>query len=110
MRWKTRPWPTFELVRPSVGHLNLHGAHVSDLGLGVPKSLFNRYTTRERPSVLGVPSRGDMIWFGTTASHSKICLDPKSGDVVQVVPVPSAPLVMVNTSVDLFKRMAKAVI
>jgi hypothetical protein len=74
---------------------------------GIPIDLLGRFISVSSPFTTP-SSRGALIVIGTTGLQGHVCLDPVSGEVVEVVD-PRDPPAFVNTSVADFTRTAQLV-
>jgi|SRR6185437_13098283 len=104
-------WPQFELVSYSnLLALNdiVNDAMLQSLNIGVPKSFFGAYKADTNLSLLNIPSRGKLICF-SSSDLTKLCLDPNTGEVVQVIIVPDGPCHPVNSSLEQYRKSVKAV-
>lgn len=118
-------WPRFELVTFSQPSGIPNGWDAELLEKGVPKSLLGRYSAIGQLVLLGIPGYGPLVCFGVDGVFVKICLDPHTGEVVDVVldkkpgKQPSSthgpaavirPPLLVNSSLNLFIESVQAVL
>jgi hypothetical protein len=77
---------------------------------GVPKSFIaSTYLADDSLEFLESPSRGALVSFGTSRS-TRICVDPKTGEVVQLIGTSPTKEIPVNRNLDRFSRCVEAVI
>src|SRR5581483_2744499 len=117
-------WPHFEMVTFSEPTGIPNGWDVDLLRKGVPKSLLGRYDAADELTLLAGPNFDPLVCFGNSGSFVKICLDPRTGQVVDIVydsksgivhsDVDSRdwlvrPAMLVNSSLDQFIASVRAV-
>jgi len=75
---------------------------------GVPRDLFSgRYASVRKPGVLDVPEYGRLIQFGQIMHDDPVCVDPTTG---QVVEIPRHGVLFVNSSIAAFTEAVRAVL
>lgn len=118
-------WPRFELVNFSVPTGIPNGWDDELLRKGVPKSLFRRYEATRELMLLEDSRYDPLVCFGTSGPFVKICFDPSTKQIVDVVydskantqevgvhatsRVIRTPL-LVNTTLDQFINSVRAVL
>jgi hypothetical protein len=105
-------WPTFEMVTfdPSRGTQGLP-ADSALFTEGVPKELFAPlYSAAGSLSAVDVAGRGRLACFGVNGSSHLMCLDPSSGEVVEVPRTSGAGPAPVNSSLGQFTESVRAVL
>jgi SUKH-4 immunity protein len=85
----TARWLRFELVTFSAPTGIPHGWDAELLNKGVPKSLLGRYRARSELVLVEVPDYGPLVCFGTTMVTNSVCLDPRTGAIVETDYVPT---------------------
>lgn len=110
-------YPVFKtrvfVASPEIEELlkDLSSARYALLGDGIPQALVGgRYRADPGLSILGRTSRGSVLRFGTSGLSGAIGIDVSTGDVVEVVDVPSQPTNLVNTTPALFAQTVRAII
>lgn len=74
---------------------------------GIPADLFGRFIAVSAP-VTTSSVRGQLVVLGTAGFKDKVCLDPISGEVVEMVDT-NEPPTFVNDSLGAFVRTAQVV-
>ena len=76
---------------------------------GVPRDLFSgRYACVQKPAVLDVPEYGRLIQFGLLVHDDPICVDPTTGQVLEILRKGTA--LFVNSSIAAFTEIVRAVL
>ena len=81
----TARWPRFELVTFSAPTGIPHGWDAELLSKGVPKAMLGRYNAASELTLLEDPGHGPLVCFGASGSFVRLCLDPRTGQVVDIV-------------------------
>jgi hypothetical protein len=55
---------------------------------GVPKGLLGRYEAASALRVVATPRRGYLVCFGTAMGSYPVCLDPHTGEVLEIIAGP----------------------
>jgi SUKH-4 immunity protein len=116
----TDRWPRFELVTfPKPAGVPYAAARML-VERGVPKSLFGLYRAARELTLLEDPARGQLVCFGATGLDGWVCLDPRTGQVVDLIYVPVAtvnvpagvlrPAWLVNSSLEQFIESVRVVL
>ena len=76
---------------------------------GVPEGFIGRrYQAAEALAVIADEHRRSLIRFGSTGLGASVCVDPASGEVVEMMSVPAAAPLFINASLDQFARTIRA--
>ena len=74
---------------------------------GVPRDLFSgRYASVQKPAVLDVPERGRLIQFGLPMLGDPVCVDPTTGQVLEIAR--QGTVLFVNSSIAVTTRTPKS--
>lgn len=116
----TDRWPRFELVTfPEPTGVPYEAARML-VARGVPRSLFGLYRAASELTLFEDPGRGQLVCFGTAGLNGLVCLDPHTGQVVDLIYVPVAtanvragvlrPAWLVNSSLEQFSESVRVVL
>jgi SUKH-4 immunity protein len=116
----TDRWPRFEFVTfPEPTGVPYEAARML-VKRGVPKSLFGLYRAASELTLLEDSGLGQLVCFGTTGLYGWVCLDPRTGQVVDLIYVPVAttnlpagvlrPAWLVNSSLEQFIDSVRVVL
>ncbi len=96
-------WPRFEMVTFSELP-NVSSSLVAALtNPGVPKALIGAaYQAAHALTLVESPHYGQFVCFGVSGGSCPICLDPKTGKVVEIVTTSNGPVRLVNTTLQQF--------
>ncbi len=116
-------WPHFELVTFSEPSGVPYEVAAPLLEQGVPKDLVGRYHVADALSMLQEPGEAPLVCFGTSMLFENICLDPRTGNVVELTIIPSrfsktinlpagptGPVRLVNSSLKQFTASVRAMV
>jgi hypothetical protein len=116
----TDRWPRFELVTFPEPTGVPHELARTLVERGVPKSLFGLYRAASELTLFEDPGSGQLVCFGTTGLDGLVCLDPRTGQVVDLIYVPVAtanvragvlrPAWLVNSSLEQFVESVRVVL
>jgi hypothetical protein len=78
---------------------------------GVPKDLFGgRYTAVDDLTVRDAPGFGRVVQFGSVMQDDPICVDPATGQVLELPHVSHAAPLVVNSSLNAFTETVRVVL
>lgn len=103
-------WPEFELVvYPDPGWIaGTRAARLVDQG--IPRSLMGvSYVSRDSLDFLEIPHKKNLICFGISGLSEKICVDPDSGEVLQI-DASNEGAQFVNSNLEKFTQSVDSVI
>ncbi|WP_329430528.1 SUKH-4 family immunity protein [Streptosporangium sp. NBC_01495] len=105
-------WPTFELVEFDPSHAPMGLLRESRLFKGgVPRDLFDTvYRAADSLTLIETMDQRELTCFGDLGSWQLICLDPASGEVVEVSKLPDIQPRLLNSSLDQFSETVRLVI
>jgi hypothetical protein len=93
-------WPRLQLVTFTAPTTISHGWDAELLSQEVPTSFIGHaFHAANEQGVLATPEDGQFICFGTTGLFGKMCLDPRSGAVVEIACAPARGADRVGTVV-----------
>lgn len=115
-----RKWPRFEIANFPTP-TGIPNEWVKELiGKGVPKSLFELYHAAGELTLLDDPASGPLVCFGDYALYGRICLNPRTEQIVDIIYVPvetpNMPAgvlrsaMLVNSSLDQFTASVRSVL
>ena len=55
---------------------------------GVPKAMLGRYEATSALTMVETPRRGHLVCFGTVMGSYRVCLDPHTGEVLEIIDGP----------------------
>jgi hypothetical protein len=114
---RTGPWPRIEIVvfpqsafgSPQLADTPWDVQQVLTT-IGVPRQLLSgKYAAMRDLEVLEVPTQGRVICFGTSGRWSRICLDPRNGEVTEVIMTRQPTANLVNSSLKQFIDSVQAI-
>lgn len=113
-------WPRFEMVTFSEPTGIPHGWDKELVSKGVPKDLLGAYQAAKELTLLEVPGVGQFVCFGTCGHYDRVCLDPRTAAVVDIIFVATGtinqtsgihgPPIFVNSTLDQFIAAVRAVV
>jgi hypothetical protein len=112
-------WPRFEIVRYEAPTGIPNGWDAELLEKGVPRGMMERYRAARRLMLVGDIEGREFVSFGRTMLMHHICLDPQTGQVIEVIrsrrrldePYKALmPAQLVNSGLDQFTTSVRVVI